>query len=90
MFGLKRLLQTSTTEAGIYHNHLQHLWRMLRQQRDLVEAFKKILTETNPVRLEVEQARQLYRMGLVYLQGYDVTLRCNLYRQYFGESLGVG
>lgn len=86
---LEKLLQTSATEAGIYHNYLQHLWRMLRQQGDLLEALKKILMANNPVRLEVEQARQLYRMGLVYLQGNDVTLRCNLYRQYFGEALGV-
>ena len=86
---LQKLLQTSATEAGIYHNYLQNLWRMLRQQGDLAEALRKILMATNPVRLEVEQARQLYRMGLVYLQGNDVKLRCNLYRQYFSERLGV-
>ena len=89
---LEKLVQNAPTGSGIYRNYLQNLWRALQQQGDLVEALKKILTAApNPVRSEVKQARQLYRMGLVlYTQGDDVTLRCNLYKRYFGELLGVG
>ncbi|MBD2343343.1 AAA-like domain-containing protein [Anabaena subtropica FACHB-260] len=30
-----------------------------------------------------------YSIGLIYLKGNEVTPRCQLYRQYFSEKLGL-
>ena len=80
-------LQTAPTEAGVYGDHLRrHLWN-LEQRPGLAAAFKKLVTTTSPVRLDSIQCFQLLSMGLVHLQGNDVTPRCDLYRQYFQERL---
>ncbi|MBD2232505.1 AAA-like domain-containing protein [Phormidium tenue] len=83
------LLANAPTEAGPYGDHLRrHLWN-LEQRPELVEAVKRIVASSTPVRLESVQAFQLRSMGLVNLQGNDVTPRCELYRQYFKDRLGV-
>lgn len=86
---LAELLQTAPTEAGPYGDHLRrHLWN-LEQRPDMAEAVKRIVAADGPVRLESVQAFQLHSMGLVNLQGNEVSPRCNLYRQYFKDRLGV-
>jgi serine/threonine-protein kinase len=86
---LAELLETAPTEAGPYGDHLRrHLWN-LEQCPDLMEAVKYMVASTAPVRLESVQAFQLHSMGLVNLEGNDVTPRCELYRQYFKDRLGV-
>jgi hypothetical protein len=84
---LEQFLQIAPTEAGPLSDHLRrHLWN-LQQQPDLAFALKTVVTATRPVRLEVLQAFKLYSMGLVHLQGNEVTPRCDLYRQYFRDPL---
>jgi AAA-like domain/TIR domain/Trypsin-like peptidase domain len=84
---LNEILQTAPTEAGLYGDHLRrHLWN-LEQRPDLATAFKRIVTTITPIRLDSIQCFQLLSMGLVHLQGNDVTLRCDLYRQYFRDRL---
>lgn len=84
---LEQLLETAPTEAGPYGDHLRrHLWN-LEQHHELAAAIKKAVAETHPVRVETEQAFKLESMGLVRLQGNDITLRFNLYRLYFQERL---
>ncbi|MBD0337369.1 MAG: AAA-like domain-containing protein, partial [Cyanobacteria bacterium Co-bin13] len=86
---LEQLLAEAPTEAGPYGDHLRrHLWN-LEQRPELAAAVKRIVASTQPVRLESVQAFQLHSMGLVNLQGNDVTPRCELYRQYFKDRLGV-
>ncbi len=84
---LEQLLEVAPTEAGIYANHLRHLWRILQQHPDLAEALLKIIDADCPVRLEPMQTYKLHSMGLVKKQGNKVVLSCNLYRQYFKEHL---
>jgi hypothetical protein len=86
---LSQLLETAATEAGIYGNHLRRYWNIIQQQLELAEAVKKAVTATGKVRLEPMQAHKLYSMGLVHLTGNDVTISCNLYRQYFSDRFGV-
>jgi DNA-binding CsgD family transcriptional regulator len=86
---LESLLETAPTEAGIYRNHLRRLWQSLQEHPELVEALKKVVTTTSPVRLESTPLYKLHSMGLVQLQGNDCSPRCNLYRQYFCDRLGV-
>ncbi len=87
---LDRLLQSAPTEAGLYGDHLRrHLWN-LEQRPEMAAAVKRVVQTAKPVRLESVQAFQLHSMGLVNLQGNDVMFRCGLYRQYFGDRLGMG
>ncbi|NJO10287.1 MAG: TIR domain-containing protein [Leptolyngbyaceae cyanobacterium SL_1_1] len=84
------LLRVAPTEAGPYGDHLRrHLWN-LEQRSDLVAAVRRMVASERPVRLESVQAFQLHSMGLVNLQGNEVTPRCRLYREYFRDRLGVG
>jgi serine/threonine-protein kinase len=85
---LEELEQTAPTEAGIYSDHLRrHLWN-LRQYPKLVEGFRQVVIKNKPVELDAESAFKLDSMGLVTLQGNDVTPRCDLYRYYFRAHLG--
>lgn len=86
---LEQLLQTAPTEAGIYRNHLREHLLHLQQHPELAIALKKVVTATSSVRLDSESTYKLHSMGLVNLQGNELTIQCNLYRQYFSERLGM-
>jgi AAA-like domain/TIR domain/Bacterial regulatory proteins, luxR family len=84
---LTQLLETAPTDAGLYSDHLRrHLWN-LEQHPELAAAIKKVVDADSPVQLESMQGFRLHSMGLVNLQGNNVTPRCNLYRQYFRVRL---
>ncbi|WP_063800852.1 AAA-like domain-containing protein [Mastigocoleus testarum] len=83
---LEQILTEATTEAGIYGHHLRKHWLNIQQNLDLAKALKQIVTAQNPVQLKMMLAYQLHSMGLVNISGNKVTLRCNLYREFFGAS----
>lgn len=84
---LTQLLETAPTDAGLYSDHLRrHLWN-LSQHPDLATALKKVVTVDSSVQLASMQGFKLHSMGLVHLQGNEVTPRCDLYRQYFRVRL---
>ncbi|EGJ29415.1 MULTISPECIES: AAA-like domain-containing protein [Moorena] len=85
---LAQLLQAAPTDAGIYANHLRHLWRMLQPHPDLAKALLQVIDANAPVHLDLIAAYKLYSMGLVKKQGNQVMASCNLYRQYFRDHLG--
>ena len=85
--GLEQLLQTAPTESGIFIDHLRRHLISLQHNPELAAAFKNVVTTDESVQLEPMQVYQLQRMGLVQLDGNQVTPRCNLYRQYFRNSL---
>jgi hypothetical protein len=68
---------------------LRGLLDRLQKYPELLEAFKKVLTEENAVRLDWMQAYKLEGMGLVEMRGNDCRVRYNLYRQYFSDRLGI-
>ncbi|HBB32417.1 MAG TPA: molecular chaperone Tir [Cyanobacteria bacterium UBA8803] len=85
---LDQLVEIAPTEAGIYGDHLRrHLWN-LQQHPELAAAFAKVAIASAPVELESVLAFKLHSMGLVQLQGNEVTPRFELYRQYFSDRLG--
>ncbi|MCL1471454.1 AAA-like domain-containing protein [Argonema antarcticum] len=84
---LEQLIQTAATEAGIYSDHLRRHLVNLQEDLELCAAFKNVVSADNPVQLEPRQVYQLQKMGLVQVQGNDITPRCNLYRQYFCDRL---
>ncbi|HEY9613711.1 AAA-like domain-containing protein [Allocoleopsis sp.] len=84
---LPQLLETAPTDAGLYNDHLRrHLWN-LSQHPELAAGLYKVVSVDSPVQLEPIQGFKLHSMGLVYLQGNEVTPRCNLYREYFRARL---
>jgi hypothetical protein len=84
---LAQLLQLAPTEAGPYGDHLRRHWWNLKQHPELAAAIKQAITSIRAIQIEPMQAFKLHSMGLVHLQGNDVTLRCNLYRDYFRDRM---
>lgn len=84
---LQQLLQDAPTCAGIYSDRLRHCLGNLKQQPELASTLKQVMTAPNPVQLESIAAYQLDSMGLVCLNGNQVTPSCELYRQYFSTNL---
>lgn len=84
---LDELLELAPTEAGVYGDHLRrHLWN-LQEHRELGAAFSMVVTANAPVELESMLAFKLHSLGLVQLRGNEVTVRFELYRQYFSDRL---
>ena len=86
---IEQLSQTAPTEEGIYSQHLRPLLVMLRGDFKLATAFAGVINTSEPVQIDSTIAYKLYSMGLVQWQGDRVIPRCQLYRQYFRERLGV-
>jgi hypothetical protein len=84
---LGQLIQTASTEAGIYNDHLRRHLLNLQQYPQLAEAFRQVVTKSKPMELESESAFKLESMGLINLQGNEATTRCDLYRLYFRNYL---
>lgn len=80
---LTKLLQTVPTEAGIYSDHLRRLELILAEQPELEVAMREVVASSTPVRLKTVPKFKLQGIGLVKLQGDEVTPSCELYRQYF-------
>jgi hypothetical protein len=78
---VQTLLQDATSTTGIYQQHLQsQLWN-LQQHPKLADAFQQVLTA--PIQLEIEVAFKLKSLGLVHLVDRQVTVSCELYREFF-------
>jgi hypothetical protein len=86
---LEKLLQTSSTPEGIYINHLQGKLWSLQQYPDLLALFTQVVKSSTPVEVDylLTQGFKLQSMGLVHLQGNQLTPSCELYRQYFYDRL---
>ena len=84
---LAKLLQEAPTDSGPYGDHLRRLLWNLESRPDLMVAFKSVIDSLDSSRLDSLKAFQLNSLGLVNLQGNDVTSRCELYRQYFKDRL---
>ncbi len=87
---LSALLNNAPTETGIYGDHLRQHLLELRENQELVLAFKKVVNANNPVQLDPILAYRLNRMGLVKLCDNGVEPRCQLDRLYFRSYLGEG
>ncbi|NEO73818.1 AAA-like domain-containing protein [Moorena sp. SIO3H5] len=84
---MEHLLETAPTESGIYRHHLRELLNNLILHPNLLEAFKKVLTTTKPVRLDYQATYLLESLGLVRVIGNDCIPRYNLYREYFSNRI---
>lgn len=83
---LEKLL-LEATQKGIYMEYLDKLLGQILEHPELATALKKVVTASQPVRLEQAQVFKLYGMGLILKEGHYATPRCQLYRQYFSDRL---
>jgi AAA domain-containing protein/TIR domain-containing protein len=84
---LNNLLSTAASEEGLFADHLKrHLWTLERHPA-LGEAMKKAVTSPGPLRIRAEEGFKLQSMGLIHLEGNDISPRCDLYRKYFLDRL---
>ena len=85
---LEQLLETATTEDGIYTDYLRRqLWN-LQQYPDLVTGLARVVMSPTPVKLDPIQTFKLQSMGVVRFLDSQVVPSCELYRQYFSDQLG--
>lgn len=83
---LNQLLETASTNNGIYDYHLQRHWTKLQEQPELAQALDTVLNSTEPVTLEPTIAHKLSSMGLIKQSGNKAIPGCDLYRQFFIKS----
>jgi len=86
---LEELLQSASTQAGIYGNYLRSLLVLLRDRAELASALQQIVTTREAVQLEAITAYKLESLGLIKLDGNQAKLSCELYRLYFRQHLIV-
>jgi serine/threonine-protein kinase len=86
---LAELIEQATTEDGIYGNHLRRQIRNLQEDPEMLEAFRELVANDRPLQLDSRIAFKLRSIGMVKFQGNQVFPMCNLYRQYFRQSLRI-
>ncbi|NET54625.1 MAG: serine/threonine protein kinase, partial [Merismopedia sp. SIO2A8] len=84
---LKELLKTAPTSTGIYANHLNRHQEKLSEDSELALALSKVIVATEPILLEPIQAYKLNSMGLIRLTNNKAVISCQLYRDYFQQTL---
>ena len=88
-FSLGQILETASTNRGIYREYLWGLWVIIQREEKLAKTLHQILSTPDPIALTPEQANALVGTGLVKMVGHRGKLRCELYRSYFSERLEV-
>ena len=86
---LAKFLDTAPTEAGIFRDHLLGHLKLLEDYPELGAAMRRVLKSTDPVRLKSEESFRLHSRGLVVRVQNEVVPRCQLYRVYLQDRLGV-
>lgn len=84
---LEQFLLEAPTQAGIYSDHLRGLWGILQKKPELFQAFQKVITATDTVKLEAILAYKLDSLGLVKLNGNECRASCELYQLYFSKQI---
>lgn len=79
-------LAKAATLDGIYHQHLLSQLNIIRDNPELGELLKQIITGSQEP-LEAIAAYKLESMGIIKLKGSEAVISCELYRQYFQEQL---
>ncbi|NER49185.1 MAG: diguanylate cyclase [Symploca sp. SIO1A3] len=93
---LEELLQAAPTQGGIYTDHLRSHLAILRDEPQLALALQQLASAKDSIPIEALTQSQLpsaiaaYKlesMGLVKLEGNQVSISCQLYRIYFRQQL---
>jgi len=84
---LEAILREAPTDAGIYGSHLRRLLKILESSSELCQAMTKVIKSDQPIAIPPIAAYKLQSMGLVELVGNLVTIRYQLYYEYFRSHL---
>ncbi|PZU93011.1 MAG: serine/threonine protein kinase [Pseudanabaena sp.] len=84
-----RLVASSTTEDGLYGDHLRRHLENLKEDPEIMEAFRELIASDRPLQLDSRIAFKLRSTGLVKFQGNYVVPMCDLYYQYFRQTLKI-
>ena len=82
---LTQLLQTASTNTGIYKEHLRRQELLLQEGSELATAMREVATASNPISLNSVTMFKLQGLGLIKLDLDKAITSCQLYRQYFGN-----
>lgn len=86
---LEKILETASTQIGIYRQHLQNLLNKLQQNSQLLDNFKILLTKDDNMPLELLTAYKLENMGLIRWQQQEWVISCKLYRDFLRKYLDL-
>lgn len=90
---LEQLLNTAATPNSIYRSHLERQWHKLQTHSHLLAPLKAIALADAAISIQphfhLDDVVKLYDLGLIQLQQHQVSIRYELYRQYFRERLGI-
>lgn len=84
---LRRLLEISPTEQSPFINDLRLLLGYLQKYPELKAAYREVVTQNQPVKLDPNHIFKLDCLGLVRLEKDFCVPRCDLYRKYFSSRL---
>ncbi len=83
---LENLLKFSTSDRGIYQEHLQRIWQTLEQDPELKNAFKEFLHNHKSLGLQSISAYKLDSLGLLKINCKQLPVSYELYRRYFSQK----
>lgn len=81
------LLQLAPTEEGIYGDHLRRQLGNLKEDHELLEAYKELVQSDRPLLLDSQISFKLRSIGLVKFVGNQVVPMCDLYYRYFQQTM---
>lgn len=82
---LTQLLQSASTREEVYKSYLQRIESILSDYPELEAGVKEVFTTTPHTQLDKKTRSKLNALGLVKIQGEEVSPSCELYRQYFSK-----
>ena len=84
---LETIIAEASSQTGIYREHLQNYVVLLQEYPELLSAWLKVVTSSEPVQLETITVYHLESLGLIKIVENGVVPRCDLYRQFFQRQL---
>lgn len=83
-WSFEEILETATSQTGIYSSHLQTLLDKLTEHPKLASAFRTVIdAKGQPAMLEAKPAKQLEGLGLITREDSQAKTSCLLYQRYF-------
>lgn len=82
---LTQLLQTAPTTTGIYKSYLGRIESILSDYPELEAGMKEVITTAPHPQLDQKTRSKLTALGLLKIEGEEVSPSCNLFQQYFSK-----
>ena len=81
----QEFVQTTTSDQGPFHQHLQHQYRLLIHDSALQRAMSRVVHEMQPT--DEQAIFRLLKAGLITQEEDRYICRCELYQHYFWDKL---